>query len=209
MDDFFAMVEGRAHGWARGRKDLHWLIVPGEDFARKYLYEPYRVLSEQPGLHPVRPQWMHCTVLHAGPQDSATAGEIDLTAREVTRRAADIDPYEMVLSRPDIDMMGIESKGYPGRPHRQLWEMTWQAHRNGVGDRWPRIPSASYPHLSYAYAGADGHLADRGALKVLLSDLPGGQVTVPVTALTLVAEWHDRREIVWDVLAEVPLGTRP
>ncbi|MGW2180670.1 hypothetical protein ACWCXX_21725 [Streptomyces sp. NPDC001732] len=49
-------------------------------------------------------------------------------------------------------------------------------------------------------------LADCGELKVVLSDLPGGPVTVPVTALTLVAEWHTRHEIMWDVLAEVPLG---
>lgn len=152
---------------------------------------------------------MHCTVLHAGPQDSASAREVDQIIRAVTRRAADTDPYEMVLSRPDIGTVAIESKGYPGRPHRQLWDMTFEAHRTVVGDRWPRIPSASYPHLSHAYAGADGQLADRGALKVLLSDLPGKPVTVPVTALTLVAEWHDRREIVWDVLTEVPLGTRP
>ncbi len=206
MDDFFARVEGRAHAWPPGRRDLHWLIVPGEDFARTHLYEPYRLLSEQPGLCPVRPQWMHITVLHAGPQDSASAGEVDQITREVGRRAADTDAFEVTLSRPDIGTVAIESKGYPGRPHRKLWEMTWQAHRTVVGDRWPRIPSASYPHLSHAYAGAEGHLADRGALKVLLSDLPGSPVTVPVTALTLVAEWHDRREIVWDVLAEVPLG---
>lgn len=70
------------------------------------------------------------------------------------------------------------------------------------------VPLISYPHLSHAYAGAEGHLADRGALKVTLSDLPGDPVTVPVTTLTLVAEWHDRREITWDVLAEVPLGGR-
>ncbi|QNT98440.1 hypothetical protein HEP81_08214 (plasmid) [Streptomyces griseofuscus] len=209
MDDFFATVEGRTHAWPPGRKDLHWLIVPGEDFARKHLYEPYRLLSEHPGLHPVRPQWMHITVLHAGAQDSATAGEVARITREVTRRAADTDPFEVTLSRPDIGNMAIESKGYPGRPHRQLWEMTWQAHRTVVGDRWPRIPSASYPHLSHSYAGAQGHLADRRALKVLLSDLPGSPVAVPVTALTLVAEWHDRREIMWDVLAHVPLGSRP
>ncbi|OII62117.1 hypothetical protein BJP40_03665 [Streptomyces sp. CC53] len=87
--------------------------------------------------------------------------------------------------------------------------MTWAAQHAVVGDRWPLIPAMSYPHLSHAYAGADGHLADRGALKVLLSDLPGTPVTVPVTTLTLVAEWHDCREITWDVLAEVRLGGSP
>ncbi|MEV7683199.1 2'-5' RNA ligase family protein [Streptomyces sp. NPDC088341] len=206
MEDFFARVEARAHAWPPGRRDLHWLVVPDEALAREYLYEPYRILAGQPGLYPVQPRWMHITVLHAGPQDSASPAEIDQLVTEVTKRAADIAPYELTLSRPDIGNAVIESKGHPGAPHRALWEMTWQAQRKVVGDRWPRIPAASYPHLTHAYAGAEGHLADRGMLKVLLSDLPGGPVRVPVTALTLVAEWHDRREIVWDVLAEVPLA---
>ncbi|MFE6496284.1 hypothetical protein [Streptomyces sp. NPDC057748] len=142
------------------------------------------------------------------PTDHASPAEVDRLVTEVAKGAAEIVPFDVTLSRPDIGTMAIESKGYPGAPHRQLWEMTWQAQRAVVGDRWPRIPSISYPHLSHAYAGAEGHLADRGALKVTLSELPGDPVTVPVTTLTLVAEWHDRREITWDVLAEVPLGGR-
>ncbi|MGW3954041.1 2'-5' RNA ligase family protein [Streptomyces sp. NPDC004752] len=203
MDDFFARVE---HRWPAGRRDLHWLIIPGADFAREHLYEPYRTLAEQPGLCPVLPQWMHITVLHSGPQDDASPAEIDQMITEVTERAAGIEPYDLTLSRPDVGNVAIESKGHPGAPHRQLWETTWQAHHAVVGDRWPRIPTVSYPHLSHAYAGAEAHQADRGALKVLLSDLEGGPVTVPVSVLSLVAEWHDRQEIRWDVLAEVPLG---
>ncbi|GAA3163753.1 2'-5' RNA ligase family protein [Streptomyces ramulosus] len=206
MEDFFDRVENRTHAWPPGRKDLHWLILPETDFARTRLYEPYRELAEQPGLHPVRPEWMHITLLHMGPQDTATPSETDQLIAEVTQRAADVAPYDLTLSRPDIGTVAIESKGHPGAPHRALWEMTWQATRAAVGDRWPRIPTVSYPHLAHAYAGAEAHLADRSALKVLLSDLPGDPVTVPVATLTLVAEWHDRREIRWDRLAEVPLG---
>ncbi|WP_331725484.1 hypothetical protein OG596_38090 (plasmid) [Streptomyces sp. NBC_01102] len=212
MEDFFARVENRAHAWPPNRKDLHWLIIPGEDFARTHLYEPYRELAEKPGLYAVHPEWMHVTLLHLGPQDSASAEEIDQLVAEVAKRAAGTAPFELALSRPDVGTVAIESKGYPGAPHRALAEMTWQATHAVVGDRWPRIPSAtaSYPHLSHAYAGAEGHLADRGTLKVVLSDLPGEPVTLPVATLSLVAEWHDRREIKWDVLAEVSLGgSRP
>ncbi|EYT77949.1 hypothetical protein CF54_40075 [Streptomyces sp. Tu 6176] len=205
VEDFFARVEKRAHAWPAGRKDLHWLIIPDQELAQ-VLFEPYRELAEQPGLCPVWPEWMHLTVLHAGPQDSATPAEIDRLVTGVARRAARLEPFDVVLSRPDIGTAAVESKGYPGAPLRRLWEMTWQVQQTVVGDRWPLIPSSPYPHVTHAYAGADGHLADRGALKVLLSDLPGGPVTVPVTTLTLVAEWHDRSEIMWDVLAEVPLG---
>ncbi|MFD7016642.1 2'-5' RNA ligase family protein [Streptomyces sp. NPDC059928] len=206
MEDFFSRVENREHAWPPGRRDLHWLIIPDPDIARDQLYEPYRTLAEQPGLYPVQPQWMHITVLHAGPQDSATDSEVDHLVAEVTKRAAHIAPFKVTLSRPDIGNVAIESKGRPGAPHRALWEMTWQAQQSVVGDRWPVIPKAAYPHLSHSYAGAEAHLADRTALKVLLSDVPDGEVTVPVTTLTLVAEWHDRREIMWDVLAEVPLA---
>lgn len=209
MEDFFARVEGRSHPWGPLRKDLHWLVIPPEPLARAHLYEPYRELAAQPGLFPVQPEWMHVTVLHAGPQDSASPAEIDQLVAAVTKGAAELAPYTLTLSRPDIGTVAIESKGFPGAPHRALWDMTWQAQRTVVGDRWPRIPTASYPHLAHAYAGTDAHLADRRALKVLLSDLPGEPVTVPVDTLTLVAEWHDRREIMWDVLAEVPLGGTP
>ncbi|WP_406384957.1 hypothetical protein [Streptomyces sp. NBC_01618] len=98
MKDFFAQVETRMHTWPPFRKDLHWLVIPGEDVARKYLYEPYRTLVEQPGVCPVRPEWMHVTVLHAGPQDSATGAEIDQLIAEVAKRAVDIAPYTLTLS---------------------------------------------------------------------------------------------------------------
>lgn len=206
MEDFFAKVESRSHPWPEGRRDLHWLIIPPESLAREFLYEPYRSLAERPGLCPVRPQWMHITVLHAGPQDSASAAEISRLVEEVAKRAAAHTPFEVTLSRPDIGTMAIESKGWPGAPHRALWDMTWQAQQAVVGERWPQIPAVSYPHLTHAYAGPGGHLADRSVLKAALSDLPGEPVILPVATLTLVAEWHDHREITWDVLAEVPLG---
>ncbi|GLF98113.1 2'-5' RNA ligase family protein [Streptomyces yaizuensis] len=205
MDDFFARVESRTHAWPAGRRDLHWLVIPDTDFARRHLYEPYRDLAHHPGLHPVRPEWMHITVLHAGPEDSATPAEIARLIAEVTDRTADIGAFDLVLSRPAIGTVAIESTGHPGAPHQRLWRIASEAQRAVVGGRWPLIPEVSYPHLSHAYAGERAHLADRTVLKALLADLPGDPVTIPVTALTLVAEWHTRREILWDVIAEVPL----
>ncbi|WP_424864055.1 2'-5' RNA ligase family protein [Streptomyces sp. MMS24-I29] len=207
MEDFFNRVETRTHAWPPGRRDLHWLVLPDPGLARE-LCGSYRALTEQPGLCPVRPEWLHLTVLHAGAQDAATGAEINKLVDEVTKRAADIPPYGLTLSRPDIGTMAIEVKGYPGAPHRALWEMTWEAQQAVVGERWPLIPTMPYPHLALAYAGADGHLAVRRALKMVLSDLPGpvGPVTMPVTTLSLVAEWHTHEEIRWDVLTEVSLG---
>lgn len=126
-------------------------MLQGTWEARTYTY---RELVQQPGLHPVPPEWMHVTLLHMGPQDSASTSETEQLAAAVAERAAAIASFDLTLSRPDIGTVAIESKGYPGAPHRALWEMTWQATYAVVGDRWPRIPATSYPHLSHAYANS-------------------------------------------------------
>ncbi|MFK0047502.1 hypothetical protein ACIQU4_26030 [Streptomyces sp. NPDC090741] len=43
-------------------------------------------------------------------------------------------------------------------------------------------------------------------MKALLSDLPVGPVTLPVTRLSLVAQSHDARHITWTHLGDAVLG---
>jgi hypothetical protein len=58
-----------------------------------------------------------------------------------------------------------------------------------------------------AYAGSEGHLVDRAALKAALSDVAVDLVTVRCETLWLVSQWHDgRARISWDRVASVPLG---
>lgn len=92
------------------------------------------------------------------------------------------------------------------RPPGPCGEITWRETRAVVGDRWPRIPAAYYPHISLGYAAADAHPADRTAMNVWLSDHGRDEVTLRADRLVLVAQWHDRRRIVWDTIAQVPLG---
>ncbi|MFD4113226.1 hypothetical protein ACFWSJ_07205 [Streptomyces niveus] len=76
-----------------------------------------------------------------------------------------------------------------------------------MGERFTLIPAAYYPHASLAYAGPEGHLADRTGLKVALSDVEAVPVTVHARTLSLVSQWHDgTSQIVWEHLASVPLG---
>ncbi|MFB7852371.1 hypothetical protein ACFC34_35890 [Streptomyces sp. NPDC056053] len=108
----------------------------------------------------------------------------DFTNRLVGEVAAGIAPFEVVLSRPGIETVAIESKGYPDTPYRELWEMTWQAQWAVAGEWWllsrPVVPApgSRLRRSRRAVGGPQG---------VALSDLLGGPVTVPVTALTLVA----------------------
>ncbi|MDX3024985.1 2'-5' RNA ligase family protein [Streptomyces acidiscabies] len=207
MDNFFARVTSREHAWPAGRRDLHWHLLPSPDEAAA-LTEPYREVTRTPGLNPVAAEWLHVTVLHAGPQSDSSDAEVAAMVDQVSAAAAEVDPFALTLYPPAVGTVALECAGRPGAPARRLWELTAAATREVMGEeRFALIPAVYYPHASVAYAGPEAHLADRTALKVALSDVEAGPVTVQAHTLSLVAQWHDgRSQIVWEHLASVPLG---
>lgn len=207
MDDFFARVENREHAWPAGRADLHWHVLFDTEQVREMLTDPYRELTHRPGIAPVAPEWLHMTVLHSGPRADATDEEITQIVDRVRARAADVEPFEVTFAQPSPGNVAIECLGRPGAPARALWEMTWQQTRAVVGDRWPLVPGPYWPHVSLGYAaGPDAAGVDRTLLKVWLSDHGRGEVTLRADRLAVVAQYHTRREILWTVLEEIPLG---
>lgn len=206
MEDFFARVTARRYPWPEGRRDLHWHLLP-PPAERKHLSEPYRELTHQPGLEPVPAEWLHITVLHAGPQQDATTQETADLAARVRAAVAGSGPVTLTFARPSIGTVAIERAARLGAPARRLWDETWTATTDVVGERWPRLPTTYYPHVTLAYAGNQARHADRSALKQQLSDIDGDEVTLTFDTLTLVSQWHDGRQIVWEHLADVPLGS--
>ncbi|MBO8189241.1 2'-5' RNA ligase family protein [Streptomyces spirodelae] len=206
MEDFFAAVESRVHAWPAGRADLHWHALFDTEEVRRCLTESYEGLTHRPGLEPVEPEWVHMTVLHSGPHTEATAQELAGITERVRKAAADIEPFDVTFALPTIGSTAVECVGRPGPPARRLWEETWQATRAVVGDRWPLIPKTYHPHVTLAYGTARAAAADRAQMKAWLSDHGRGEVVLRASALTLVAQSHDRRRITWEVLETVPLG---
>jgi 2'-5' RNA ligase len=204
LQDFFDRVENRTHPWPAGRRDLHWHLLPHPVAARQ-LVEPYRELAHRPGLEPVPAQWLHVTVLHSGPEQEASTQEVQEITARVRKAVAGTGAVELTFARPAIGNVAIERAARPGAAARRLWEATWAATREVVGERWPLLPTTYYPHTSIAYAGRDAQLADRGELKQALSDIDGGEVTLTFPTLALVSQWHDGRQIIWEHLADVPL----
>ncbi|MFF2820458.1 2'-5' RNA ligase family protein [Kitasatospora cineracea] len=206
MDDFFTRVTTRRNPWPTGRRDLHWHVLPDPVTARA-LAGTWHAAAAHPGLNPVPEQWLHVTVLHAGPTSEASGEQIQAMADLVREQARHVAPFDLLLGRPQVGTVALECAGTPGAPARRLWELTAAATRAVFGNEPPLLPALYYPHCSIAYAGPDGHLADRTALKALLSDVPGGPVTIPVTRLALVSQWHDGRSLIqWEPLLEIPLG---
>lgn len=209
MKDFFESVETRPGGpWPAFRRDLHWhLLPPSTPHTVDTLLAPYTQLTRYPGMEEVLPKWLHVTVLHAGPTASASGAEITEMTDRVRQAAAGTGPIEMVFSRPSIGNLGIERSARPGAPLRRLWDITWEATTAVVGDRWELLPTVAYPHATIAYAGRDApDDTGRADMKSLLSDIDAGEVTLEFTALTLVSQWHTHQRIVWERLAEIPLG---
>lgn len=199
MKDFFGTV---IHRWPAGQQDYHWHILPDPDVVRQELFEPYRELTHQPRLAPVQPQNFHITLLHGPPVEEVTAQEVEQTIELVREGCTRIAPFDLTLARPALGTVAIECIGSPGAASRPLWQLTAEATTKATQNRFPTIPSAHYPHATIAYAIGD---VARLPLKVWLSDHGPGPLTVPVGKISLVSQWHNRREIVWDHILDVPL----
>ncbi|MBF9071839.1 2'-5' RNA ligase family protein [Streptacidiphilus fuscans] len=206
MDDFFQRVGTRATApWPAGRRDLHIHILPTPSEAET-LTAPYRGLAESPGLHTVPAEWIHVTVLHGEPMEQLTKEEVTGIGDRLTAALAAVEPFDLVLNPATPGTVALECAGHPGEPARRLWELAREAVRAETGDRWPLLPSAYYPHVSIAYAGAEAEQADRTALKIWLSDHVADPMTVRADALQLVAQWHDGAYIRWEQLRVIPIG---
>ncbi|WP_382033480.1 2'-5' RNA ligase family protein [Streptomyces aurantiacus] len=199
-------MEQHEYPWPAGRADLHWHLLFDPQVLDEALVRPYRELTHRPGLAPVAARWMHTTVMHGGPVAAYTSTEIDTIVDRVRAACESIAPFDLVFDRPTIGTVGIEFPARPGAPARHLWELTTRVDAEVTAARFPLLPSAYYPHLTGAYGVAGPQRADRREMKVLLSDHPGEPVTLRAQKLSLVAQWHDRRHITWEHLADVPLS---
>ncbi|MDO0936554.1 hypothetical protein QQY66_34405 [Streptomyces sp. DG2A-72] len=199
MQDFFERVIDR---WPAGRKDYHWHALASVEWVRNELYEPYEELIHRPNLVPVQPENFHVTLLHGPPVEEVSEREVESMVAEVRAGCAGRTPFDLVLDRPALGSVAIECAGRPGAASRPLWQLTADATAKATGGRFPTIPAAHYPHASLAYAVGE---VDRLPLKVWLSDHGRDPVTMRVDTISLVAQWHDRREIIFDRILDVPL----
>ncbi|SOD67088.1 2'-5' RNA ligase superfamily protein [Streptomyces zhaozhouensis] len=204
--DFFGEIETRHHAWPAGRADLHWHLLFDPATTEQHLVEPYRAITHHPGLAPVPARWLHLTVLHAGPVANYQPDELAHVTKLVADECASLKPFDLLIDRPSVGRVAIECAARPGAPARRLWELTSNVDAAVTGGRNPLIPNTYYPHLSLAYGTAGPHRATRTTLKAILSDLPGGPVTLRATHLSLVAQSHDRHHITWTPITNIPLG---
>jgi len=200
MDDFFASV---ASHWPTGREDYHWHVLPGTELARDRIARPYAELISQPGLAPVRPEFMHVTVQRLPPVSDITEGDLDGMARLVREACTGIAPFAVTAGRAEAWETSVVCLLRPGYLLASLRQVVVGAARTVTGSRPGADPAAYHPHLALAYA--TGHV-DQDRVRAWLADCDAAEAPLPVTRLTLVAQRHDGREITFRVIDQIPLG---
>jgi 2'-5' RNA ligase len=200
MEDFFTSVVGR---WPAGREDYHWHVLPDTGLLGERVARPYRELTHQEGLAPVRAPWLHVTVAHFAPVTEISDGELAAITGLVRDRCAGIAPFAVTAGRAEAWGGGIVCPLRPGALLRELWQVTTDAAAAVTGNRFPVLPPVYYPHLTLAYATSH---VDHGPVRAWLSDAEVAEVALPVTALVLVAQQHDGCEITWRVTDGIPLA---
>ena len=148
---------------------------------------------------------MHITVQHFAPVTAIGAGEIEQITGLVRERCAAIAPFAVTAGRAEAWHTGVVCPIRPGSSLRHLWHVTTTTADQVTAGAWETRPRVYYPHLTLAYA--HDHV-DHGPLRAWISDSSAAEVALPVTRLALVAQQHDRREITFRLIDEVPLTGR-
>ncbi|WP_079172283.1 hypothetical protein [Streptomyces misionensis] len=130
--------------------------------------------------------------------------EVADMVEQVREGCTGIAPVDLTLQRACVGSVAIECAGRPGTASRPLWQLTADATVAATLGQYQPLPAAHYPHASIAYGVDD---VARLPMKVWLSDNGPGPVTLRVDKISLVAQWHNRREIMFDRILDVPLGS--
>lgn len=199
MEDFFVSV---GESWPPGREDYHWHVLPGTELARERLARPYADLTSQPGLAPVRPEYMHITVQHIGAVEDIASDEMDEIVGRVRAGCESMASFAVTAGRAEVWETSVVCPLRPGYLLGNLWHLVTSASRAVAGARLDIQPAVYHPHLALAYATA---YLDQAPMRAWLADCDAAEAALPVTRLVLVAQQHDGREITFRVIDEVAL----
>jgi hypothetical protein len=192
-------------GWEPGRRfwtfHVTWRDQPAvQDLAA----EARERLAGLPGLDLVPGEWLHCTTQGVGFDGEVSAADLSAIAAAARARLAAVAPARAELAAPGtVDEGVVCSIGPAG-----TLDPVRDALRAAIGDVWgaEKVPEGPqwWPHVSFAYANADGSpaLVDR-ALAGLAA------ATGLVRSVELIRLGRDRHLYQWDSAQVIPCGAPP
>jgi 2'-5' RNA ligase superfamily len=146
-------------------------------------------------------EWLHCTTQGVGFSQDVSVDDLAAITDAARSRLADVPPAVVTVGAPKavgegaVCWVGPDGALDPAR----------DALRAAIGDAWgsTRVPETAEwaPHVSVAYANADGPTA-------LVDDAlgEGWGVMVTLRRVDLISLGRDNRVYEWETIASIPLG---
>lgn len=189
-------------GWRPGARFYTFHFTFADEPAVQEMAAKARAqLAAVPWLDMVPGEWLHCTTQGIGFADEVSAADLASIADAASGRLAVVPAAVVTLSAPHAASEGVACSVGPAGgldPARD-------ALRSGIADVWgpARVPETAewIPHVSVAYANADGPAAPVDEVLV-----DGQGVTVTLRTVDLIRLGRDDRVYEWETIASVPLG---
>jgi hypothetical protein len=160
------------------------------------------LLRDVPGLDLVPDPWLHLTTQSVGFSDEVSAADLTAITAAARSRLAAVPPAVVTIGPARVLDEGIGCDAHPAAALSPVRD----AVRAAIGDVWgpARVPDDAdwWPHVSLAYASADG---PAGPAEVALAGFD--EVTaITVTEIQLILLGRDEHVYLWETQATVSLG---
>jgi hypothetical protein len=190
-------------GWRPGRRMYAWHVTFGDQPAVQDLAARARdLLRDVPGLDLIPGPWLHLTTQGVGFSDEVSAGDLAAITAAARSRLAAVRPAAVTIGPARLLTEGIACDARPAAALRPVRD----AVRDAIGDVWgpARVPGQAdwWPHVSLAYASADGPEAPAAA--ALAGFDAAADITVSEIQLILLG--RDEHLYQWETRAAVSLG---
>jgi 2'-5' RNA ligase len=201
----------RNHWWWRpgmrpGRRvDTFYLTLGGLAAACELAAAARQRLAGLPGLDLVPDEWLHLTMQEVGFSDEVTGTDLAAIIAVARDGLAALAPATVTIGQPTVVGEGIICLVTPAGvldPARDAVRAAISDVRGPDGVPEPAEWARWSPHMSLAYANADGPADAFEAALDGFTDV----ATVTVGAVDLIRFGRDRQMYEWDTIARFPLG---
>jgi 2'-5' RNA ligase superfamily len=190
-------------GWRPGRRMYTWHVTFCDQPAVRDLAGRARdLLREVPGLDLIPEPWLHLTTQDVGFSDAVSVADLAAITAAARSRLAAVPPAAVTIGPARVLSEGIGCDAHPAAALHPVRD----AVRAAIGEvRGPaRVPGEAgwWPHVSLAYASADGPADPAEA--ALAGFTTAAAITVAEIQLILLG--RDERLYQWETQATVSLG---
>jgi len=190
-------------GWRPGRRMYAWHVTFRDQPAVQDLAARARaVLRDVPGLELVPGPWLHLTMQGIGFSDEVSVGDLAAINAAARSRLAAVSAAPVTIGPARVLDEGIGCDAHPA----SALSPARDAVRAAIGDVWgpARVPGEAnwWPHVSLAYASADGPAAPA---EMALAGFTAAAV-ITVSEVQLILLGRDDHRYQWETQATVRLG---